>query len=466
MNDLEENEKHIKYKNKYKPNEIFWGIGIENEVYLEFDKKIFVPINFFLKNHRRERYSVDYFSNYNKKYIDDYFYKYVGKCINDKNIPLPLLINSHSFLYTDYNNNSMKMYTKENEPNKKFIGETLIQTLEKQNEYFKDNEEWLFDGDTIEFTTNSFYNNKLYNIIEELNEYKTKFIKQLNETCEKLEIFKDYGKIKIMKENYAFSMYMTNLSNISMFNNGTLHYNITLPTLLDKNTKIKNKKEFLEKHKKGIQIIQWLEPFLISIYGTSDPFSNIDDKNIFSKSSQRCAISRYIGIGTYNTDNMDNGKILTIDSTVSKWYNDYYKNNGYTKLDKIGLDINFNKHYNHGIEIRFFDYMDDDNLEESFTFIILLLDFVLDKLLDKTLENPIYNEYWNNFVINSLKFGRNYILTNEEKEIYEKLFNFSLYQTTINSIYYEIYDNLENMYFDNDSNLYVGLFSCYTLNNN
>ena len=41
-------EKHKKYNSYYKSNELFWGIGIENEVYLEFDKKINVSKEFFL----------------------------------------------------------------------------------------------------------------------------------------------------------------------------------------------------------------------------------------------------------------------------------------------------------------------------------------------------------------------------------------------------------------------------------
>ena len=30
-------DKHIKYENIYKKDELYWGIGIENEIYLEFD---------------------------------------------------------------------------------------------------------------------------------------------------------------------------------------------------------------------------------------------------------------------------------------------------------------------------------------------------------------------------------------------------------------------------------------------
>lgn len=109
---------------------------------------------------------------------------------------------------------------------------------------------------------------------------------------------------------------------------------------------------------------------MIAVYGSPDPFSLFNEysnKNNFSKSSQRCAISRYIGIGTYNSDIMKTGKILSLpineilcNNFDYWWFNKYYEENGYNKLNEIGLDINFNKHYNHGIEIRFLDHINDN----------------------------------------------------------------------------------------------------------
>ena len=57
--------KYSKYKSKYYPNEIYWGLGIENELYLEFEIKKNINKDFFIKNHNIERYRIDYFSNYN-----------------------------------------------------------------------------------------------------------------------------------------------------------------------------------------------------------------------------------------------------------------------------------------------------------------------------------------------------------------------------------------------------------------
>ena len=58
-------EKHKKYLSAYKPNDFFWGVGIENETYLEVSGKFYAKGSFFLENQSTERYSVNYFKNYN-----------------------------------------------------------------------------------------------------------------------------------------------------------------------------------------------------------------------------------------------------------------------------------------------------------------------------------------------------------------------------------------------------------------
>ncbi len=447
-------DKHEKYKKKYGKNDLYWGLGIENEVYLEFEKREEVSKKVFLENHKRERYSVNYYENYKMDDLKNAF-QYMCENINDT-VHIPLLLNANSFSKTDSNNNSKTLYTKKCEPNPKFNGETLIETLTKSSEYFKEtmNINWLFDGDTVEFTTNDFYNTRLSNVFNELSQTKNEFIYNLNKSFRELHIFEERGKIDFMKLNHPFAMYMTNLNNVAMFNNGTLHYNLTLPTNLDDLGNIVDKKKFINDHAKGIKIIQWMEPFLIGIYGSPDPFSvlnSLNNCNKFSKSSQRCAISRYIGIGTYDTDKMEGGKILTtplekleISNLEYWWYNKYYENNGYNKLKEIGYDINFNKHYNHGIEIRFLDHITEPKkIFESFEFIIYLMDYILDTEEHiHTFENPIKSNIWNNIVLNVIQYGKEYMLIDEEREVYEKIFNVKLKSSTVIDIYYEIYWNL------------------------
>jgi len=452
--------KYKKYEKIYKnvENDLFWGLGIENELYLEFEKNIEINETFFLNNHINERYSVNYFLNYKDEFKNILFEEYLKINYNIlKNIPL--ILNSHSFINTDKMNQSKTLYKKITEINPKFIGETLLDNL-LENSYFKNtyNKEWLFDGDTIEFTTLNFYNSNLEDIINELNLYKKKFILNLQNFQKKNQLFQKYGLIKLMNKNYPFAIHLTNNNNIAIFNNGTLHYNITLPTLL-KNKKIINYDEFVRIHMKAIKLIQWFEPLLIAVYNTSDPFIILKDKiskNI-SGSSQRCAISRYISIGTYDSDKMLKGKILTIpisnfDNNKNWWYNRFHENSVYNKLKEIGLDINFNKHYNHGIELRFFDYIADNNLlNESFEFIIYLIDYILEN--DNKIPNPIYLDLWNNIVYKSINNGKNALLNYDEIEFFENLLNIKLDKinkleniNNINNVYYNIYFKLIKKY--------------------
>jgi len=452
--------KHYKYKDNYKPSKLYWGLGIENEIYLEFKNKVEIKKEDFFNNHQKERYSINYYENYKPEYLKEAF-NYLKQYIPAK-ISVPHLLNSHSFTETDYNNESKTLYKKIYEINPKFNGETLIETLSNYDKYFEKTYgiNWIFDGDSIEFTTNNFFNTTLKQTVIELKKYKTEFIENLNNAFTNLNIFQKYGPINIMLNNYNFAMYNSNLNNIAMFNNGTLNYNITLPTELDANGQITDRIKFINDHKNGIKIIQWLEPFILAVYGSPDVFAkmnNYNNQTLYSMASQRCAISRYIGIGTYDTDKMESGKLLT--SPVSKhpcheldywWFTNFYKNNAYTLLEEIGYDINFNKHYNHGIEIRFFDHiLDDKDIMESFEFIIYLMDHILNnEVKDNTnsLKNPIKDPLWNNIALNGMIHGKTYDLTKDEINVYNKIFNIDIKKTTIEDIYYEIYWNLTLKY--------------------
>ena len=484
-------EKHKKYEKIYKniESETFWGLGIENELYLEFENKIEITENFFLNNHKRERYSVNYYTNYRNNIINTLFQEYLK---TNKNIikKIPLILNSHSFLDTDNLNQPRRLYTKLCEENPKFCGKTLLEIILEETKETKENIEnelrnsynieWLFDGDTIEFTTINFYNSKLNDIIKELNLYKKKFIINLQNFQKKNKLFEKYGLIKFMEKNHPFTIHMTNINNIAIFNNGTLHYNITLPTLLNNKVIVDNNK-FINIHKEAIKLIQWFEPFLIAIYNTSDPFSILKNKiNLdISSSSQRCAISRYIGIGTYDSDKMEKGKLLSVpisnfDNCNNWWYNKFHENSVYTKLDNLGLDINFNKHYNHGIELRIFDHITDNKLlKESFEFIIYLMDTILD-INDDNIINPIYNELWNDILYKVIKDDKNALLTDNEIKFYEKILNIPESEhinKDIKSIYYYIYFKLMKKYNNiimlNDINsceiVPIGKFSKLTL---
>jgi hypothetical protein len=188
-----------------------------------------------------------------------------------------------------------------------------------------------------------------------------------------------------------------------------------------------------------------MEPFFLAKYGSPDQFSTIDCDyaKLFSACSQRCAVSRYIGIGTYDTDNMKTGKLLQDDTSlfdvVTKeygWYNQYYKNCAYTKGEKMGYDINFNKHYNHGIEIRFFDHIADDaKINNVLEELVYLGDWALE---NDIVDNPIKNVTWNGLVVKCMQQGKNTQLSFEELELYNSIFRTKLCKQDICSLYDEI----------------------------
>ena len=458
-------EKHEKYLEMYKSNELFWGLGIENEFYLECEKKSNVSKEFFLNNHKRERYSVNYYSNYDENLKNEAF-----SYTNPSDIDIPFLINSHSFTDTDVNNNhktleKSKKITNDiivnketrkvqsNLSNPNFLGKTLGEDILTSNKdlFNTFNKTWLYDGDTFEITTVNFYKTDIYQMIEELEKYKQDFISNVQKYQTDTNLFSDFGQIKIMEKNYPFAIHMTNLNNIGIFNNGTLHYNLTLPTELDDKMLIKNQDKFNEEHKEAIKIIQWFEPLLVPVYGTPDYFSqlvNYTNADKFSASSQRCAVSRYIGLGTYDTDKMTKGKILLTELANFPdyfWYNKYHETSAYNKLEKIGLDINFNKHYNHGIEIRFFDHIPQPELiKESFEFIIYLIDLIFENNLK--LDNPIKTRLWNDLVCNVMKYGKKYIMSQDEKKYFEKILDMKIDSSNIYDFYYEVHNKLKTKF--------------------
>ena len=477
--------KHIKYSDMYKSNRNYWGLGIENELYLEFENKVKVSKQKFLENHRRERYSVDYYTSYKVNIIKKAF-DYISnniESIDDNSIPIPLLMNSHSLSKTDKKNNSKTMYNKTASPNIKFDGKTINDILFDESEYLKNNYDinYVYEGDVIEFITLKFFNTTLNNIITELEENKNKFIECMQDIFRKHNIFTSYGNINFIKDNHPFSIMLTNISNINIFNNGTLHFNITLPSMLDSNNKIENMDKFTKEHKHYIKLIQYMEPLLISIYGTPDPFSYIATKEynevfnesiMFSSCSQRCAVSRYISIGTYDTDLMKPGKLLTGNINSFKvateeygWYNKFHSSSAYSKLEEIGYDINFNKHYNHGIELRFFDHISCiEKMKEAFEFIIYLGDFTLSSI-DSTISNPITDLTWNDLVIDCMKYGSDLELNRNQIAMYCNIFNHKFSSKKLKHLYFEIFnllklksrkDNMFSRYaLDKDSITYI-----------
>jgi len=138
---------------------------------------------------------------------------------------------------------------------------------------------------------------------------------------------------------------------------------------------------------------------------------------------------------------MQTGKILTLPVNEIKqsrlpfwWYNLYHSISSYTPLDKLGMDINFNKHGNHGIEIRFLDSFDESRLETLMTVLVHVLDFSLSV---KSVQDPTMLLPWNTLVVRMLKNGPNASLSRSEIRFYAEFFNLKTVPTraTIESMY-------------------------------
>jgi hypothetical protein len=414
--------KHHKYQTSYKKNEVYWGLGVEHETYLETSKLKKVTLKELKENQKAERYCVDYLTVYTKdlmlKALDGLFEE-------DKPILIPILANSHTFQKTDLNGEHMTTYTRIPKPNPNFNGQTLFDWLCKENpDIFRDeyDKSFIFDGDTIEFMTQKFYKATVYEVMHELRAIEKDFIKGLN--CLPREgILKTYAPFKIIQENYPFASYLTNLKNNAMFNNGTIHINVTLPTRLDVDGKIADFVKFTEDHRKLAKALQWMSPIMIAKYGAYDPLCESKyGGEKYAAGSQRLAVSRYIGLGSFDTDEMPLGKILTVPVKSLKnidWYYEFHKKADYKFLDEIGLDINFNKHYSHGLEFRILESLPYEDINNILDTIIYLADFSA----DVQLINPKKSSLWHKITEKCVLDGKGY-----KMDVYEQNELFTIFK--------------------------------------
>lgn len=423
-------EKHRHYSQRYKPNDTFWGIGIEREFYLQSAKTKSVTRNWILENQKPERYSVRYFQSY-KSGTD--FNAGIRNIYGEKDtIELPILFNAHALYRVDRNGQHQTTYEREPKHNKRHDGKVLFEYLMQNDTRANDNtfliprdnffirnyeRGFVFDGDAIEIITQNFYKCTAEDSIDELQRLSAAWIQNANNTFRQEGILLEHLPLRWATANHGLAVMWTNLNNVSIFNNGTYHINLTAPTRLDHKGHIADMPAFISRHIRIIRFFQWIEPLLIATFGTGDFLAARNAG--FARGSLRCAMSRYIGVGTYDSVIAQNGKSSSIplNTCPSTWYQQYHADSKYKALGEVGLDILFNKHYNHGIELRIFDWFPEARLYE----LLRVLIFSMDQALSvRHIPDCRTNLLWNRVCARAVAEGPKLRLWNNEREEFSR----------------------------------------------
>lgn len=419
----------------------YWGIGLENETYMQFEESLIVSGEFIQEKIGFEKYSIDYRKCYKPESLAPLLKK--AFCLN-KNYKVSRMMNSHSLekLDTNYQHKTLSAVKPlfENTDttaevilppveNPEYLGKSIMELFLEDQPYNiqsmitqrnKTMGSVHFDGDSIEFVTKYFENRTIVDSCKELKATKKLFLDTINESKvinEKLN-FPDY--------NNGLNMFMTNQENLVLFNNGTYHFHITLPTLTE-NSRIVDYKDFDKTHANAIYLLQWFEPFFIATLGSPDIMGVISSKydldKKFTLGSMRNAMSRYIGVGTYNKA-MPKGKILTynvddfrkllkFEKEENIWWRDQIQSEmEYELLSEVGLDFNQEKMYQSGFEFRSFDEFPAKYLNDVLFSIILICEHALNLPDVKWGHDSVA---WNNLVFKTLKYGYSTEINEAEK---------------------------------------------------
>jgi hypothetical protein len=428
-------------KNKY-----YWGIGLENETYLQFEESLVVSGAFIQENIGCERYSIDYRTCYKPGVLASTVEAAFDK---NKKYTVSRMINSHSLdkLDLEYQHKTIAGTTPP-EDNPEYLGKSVLEAFletqpynirsmltQKNNPMGSVN----FDGDSIEFVTKYFENRTVSDSCDELKATKQLFIDKLNES-----VVLD-GKLHFPNYNIGLNMFMSNRENLVLFNNGTYHFHLTLPTLTE-NSRIVDYPEFDRIHANAIYLLQWFEPLFIATLGSPDIMGVISDKHQlkekFALGSMRNAMARYTGVGTFNKT-MAKGKVLTypvedfrkllkFGKEENTWWRDQIESAlGYELLSDVGLDFNQEKMYQSGFEFRSFDEFPSAYLNDVLHAIILICEHSLN-LPDVSWGHD--SAVWNNLVFKSLKNGYLTEINEAEKQEVLDLLNLASFKSEFEAI--------------------------------
>ena len=379
-------DKHNKYMKHFTApedrNVTFHGIGIENESY--FMLETCHADTFPTLKHKSERYSVDYFKNFKPK-------PFLSAWRNACDLPslvYPVYVNAHTFQKTDLHGHHRTLYDTDGNPNPDFT-ESIHEVLLRESSAFRAvyDESIVYDGDSIEFITQRFYNGTVADSVQEWKALKSLMIREASPFFERVGL----GPLQYPDHNYGFVTFLsTQRRNLGICNTGTVHVNLTLPTPMIDGC-IQDKDAFAKTHLNFIEYIQMVEPLLVACYGTPDVMSLLGDG--YSLGSLRVSRSRYISLQTFDTKAPVNGKLLLMERPVAPlfWYN-RLKDGPYFLNPSIGYDVNFNKFKNHGVELRFFDWFPEDLWVDVLNLLILLAEHSVARGESFTFDKKRYNE--------------------------------------------------------------------------
>nr|WP_294671248.1 hypothetical protein [uncultured Fluviicola sp.] len=455
---------------KEKPKQkYYWGIGLENETYMQFEESMIVSGGFIQEKIGCERYSIDYRKCYKSGILASVLENGLTK---DHNYRVSRMINSHSLDKIDLNYQHKTIAsTNPAADNPEYLGKSILENFletqpyniqsmltQKTNPMGSVN----FDGDSIEFVTRYFENRTIPDSCDELAATKKLFIDKINESGVL------NGHLHFPNYNIGFNMFVSNQENIVLFNNGTYHFHMTLPTLTE-NSRIVDYAGFEAKHANAIYLLQWFEPLFIATLGSPDIMQVISSKHglnhQFAGGSMRNAMSRYTGVGTFNKV-MAKGKILTyqveefrkllrFEKEENIWWRDQVESDfDYELLSDIGLDFNQEKMYQSGFEFRSFDEFPASYLPDLLHAIIIVCEHSLHVPDVPWCHDSVV---WNNLVFKSLKFGYQTEITSEEKQEVLEVLNLSALQsefdaiTMLDAFFFRIIEVLHEKYKDHNT---------------
>jgi hypothetical protein len=426
--------------NENQTKKYYWGIGLENETYMQFEESLIVTGEFIQEKIGFEKYSIDYRKCYKPESLAPLLKKAFGL---NENYKVSRMINSHSLEKLDINYQHKTVSAVQplvattetaEEPlapieNPEYLGKSIMELFLEDQPYNiqsmitqrnKTMGSVHFDGDSIEFVTKYFENRTIAESCKELKATKKLFLDKINESSVL------NGKLNFPDYNNGLNMFMTNQENLVLFNNGTYHFHITLPSLTE-DSRIVDYNDFDKTHSNAIYLLQWFEPFFIATLGSPDIMGVISDKygldKKFTLGSMRNAMSRYIGVGTFNKA-MPKGKILTynvddfrkllkFEKEENIWWRDQIElEMEYELLSEVGLDFNQEKMYQSGFEFRSFDEFPAEYLNDVLFSIILICEHSLN-LPDVQWGHD--SAAWNNLVFKTLKNGYSTEINEDEK---------------------------------------------------